>query len=400
MELTQYGVEDLQILLQAFGRLGESMLSGEITEEITAVNKKQLRLFKSKEACQMIGRSDTFLKKLEKSDPSYTPQKINGIRYYDLKLINRIRDKACTRYIRPKGSKPLIIAVTNFKGGVGKSGTAKSLTDNLALKGLKVLSCGLDPQGTDSLFNGLNPELEVKPNQTIRPALLDDPKSINGLIQKTYFPGVDIIPGNLSLTEVEIKLTDYRDQINQVKKLGFPDERLSRALKYVQDDYDVIILDCGPNLNILTLNAINAANALIIPVPPALPDLASFCTFCTTLNHHLEISDKIKSLDFFRVLITKHPKNRTADKISTMMIREFGSYVMQKYIVHSAEIELAASKFSSIYELPPNSKKTYIRAIDSMNSVFDEISDAMKTIWDTQAAQKNIEETKLESENV
>jgi len=194
-----------------------------------------------------------------------------------------------------------------------------------------------------------------------------------------------------------MKLNDYKEQMNQVKRLGFPDERLSTAFEQVKDDYDAIILDCGPNLNILTLNAINAANAMIIPVPPALLDLASFCTFCATMNKQLEDSDKLKSLEFFRVLITKHPKNGTADKISNMMIREFGSYIMQKYIVHSAEIELAASKFSSIFELPPSSKKTYKRAIESMNSVFDEILDAMKTIWDKQAVTK-VE--KLEVENV
>ena len=401
MLLTPYGSDDLQILLKAFGKLGESILSGEITEEITDVNKKQLRLFKTKEACQMVKRSDTFLKNLEKTDPSFVPKKINGIRYYDLDLINRIRDKAGTRYIRPKHSTPIKIAISNFKGGVGKSGTSKSLADKLALKGLRILMVELDPQGTSSLFSGFNPELEVKADQTIKNALLENPKYVQKLVQKNYFPGIDIIPGNLSLTDVEIKLNDYREQMNKVKKLGFPDERLSHALEYIESDYDVIMFDCGPNLNILTLNAINAANALIIPVPPALPDLASFCTFCTTLNNHLENSGKIKTLEFFRVLITKHPKNRTADKISTMMIREFGSYIMQKYIVHSAEIELAASKFSSIYELAPNSKKSYKRAMESMDSVFNEIFEAMKIIWDNQESSfiPSSEETK-ELENV
>ena len=391
MELTQYGVEDLQIVLQAFGQLGEGILSGEATEEVTAVNKKELRLFKTKEACQMIGRSDTFLKNLEKNDPTFAPMKVNGIRFYDLVLINKIRDKAGTRPTRPSNTNPIVMAISNFKGGVGKSGTAKHLADYIALKGLRVLAVGLDPQGTDALYYGIIPELEVRPDQTIRAALLDDPSQIKNLISKTYFPGIDIIPGNLSLTEVEYKLNDFKDQMQKVKKLGFPDERLQSAFKFIKDDYDLIILDCGPNLNILTLNAIYAANSLLIPVPPALPDLASFCTYCTTLNEHLKGSEKNKHLDFFRVLISKHPKNRTADKISNMMIREFGSYVMPKSIVHSAEIELAASKFCSVYELPPSSKKTYSRAIDSMNTVFSEILDSMFTIWKTQSRSEAFE---------
>ena len=398
MELTHYGTEDLHILLKAFDSLGESILSGEAFEEITAVNKKKLRLFKTKEACQLIGRSDTFLKNLEKESPEFLPQKINGIRYYDLELINRIRDKANTRYRRPKGSAPFVIAITNFKGGVGKSGTAKSLADKLAISGLRVNAMGLDPQGTDAVYYGIIPELEVKPEDTIREALLSNPSKIKSAIKETYFPGIDIIPGNLSLTEVEMELNDYQVQMNKVKTLGFPDERLTNAIDCIKDDYDVIILDCGPNLNILTLNAINAANAILIPVPPALPDLASFCTFCKTLNNHLEISDKVKSLDFFRILISKHPRNSTAEKISTMMIREFGTYIIPKAIVHSAEIELASSKFSSIYELPPSSKKTYLRAIESMDNAFGEILEAMKLIWEKQSL--NHKNRVVEVENV
>lgn len=384
MELTQYGVDDLQVLLKSFGQLGEKILSGDITEEIKAVNKKQLRSFKTKEACKLIGRSDTFLKNLEKTGAEYVPKKINGIRIYDLELINRIRDKAGTRLTKPSNAPPLVIAISNFKGGVAKSNTSKSLADRLGIEGLRVLVWGLDPQGTDALYYGLIPEIEIKPSESISKAFLEDPSDIKRVIRKTYFPGVDIIPGSLALSEVEIRLNDFREQMNLVKKLGFPDERLQNALSYVENDYDVIILDCGPNLNILTLNAINAANGLLIPVPPALPDLASFGTYCTTLSQHLESNGKHKILDFFRILISKHPKNRTAEKISNIVLREFGSYVLPKFIVHSAEIELAASKFCSVYELPPSSKKTYKRAIESLDSVFNEILEAVKTIWQAQ----------------
>lgn len=381
MEITQYGAEDLQILLKSFGKLGEKILSGDISEEIKAVNKKKLRFFKTKEASKLIGRSDTFLKNLEKVGEEYIPKKINGIRVYDLELINRIRDKAGTRLRKPPNAPSLIIAISNFKGGVAKSNTSKSLADRLGLEGLRVLVCGLDPQGTDALYYGLIPEIEIKPSESISKAFLEDPSDIKRVIRKTYFPGVDIIPGNLALSEVEIRLNDFREQMNLVKKLGFPDERLQKSLSYVEKDYDVIILDCGPNLNILTLNAINAANGLLIPVPPALPDLASFGTYCTTLSQHLASNGKHKMLDFFRIIITKHPKNRTAEKISNIILREFGSYVLPKFIVHSAEIELAASKFCSVYELPPNSKKTYKRAIESLDSVFNEMLEAIKIIW-------------------
>ena len=266
-ETGQYSIDNLQSLLSTFSLLGKDILSGKITEDIKAVNKKTLRTFRMKEACELIGRSDAFLRKLEVSDPLYKPQKINGVRFYTLDLINKIRDRANTRFKRPKNSNPIIMAVSNFKGGVGKSIISKSIADKCAISGLRVLSIGMDAQGTDSLYYGFIPDLDIMPEETIRSALLESPNLIKDLIKKTYFNGIDIIPGNLSLTEVEIKLTDYKEQINQVKKLGFPDERLSNALSYIQDDYDIILIDCGPNLNILTLNAINACNAILVPIP-------------------------------------------------------------------------------------------------------------------------------------
>jgi chromosome partitioning protein len=386
--LTHYGVDDLATLLDSMSDLGQSILTGDIVQDIKSINKKELRKFKMKEACLMTDRSDAFLRKLEQSDKSFEPCKINGVRYYTLELINKIRHKAGTNYMRPKGSEPIIMAISNFKGGVGKSITNKSLADKLALDGFKVLSIGLDGQGTDSLYYGIIPDIDILPHDTIRPALLESPSLIKKLIKSTYFDGIDIIPGNLSLSEVEIRLTDYREQIKESKRLGFPDERLSNALNYIKDDYDVILLDCGPNLNMLTLNAIQACNAMLVPVPPASPDVASYFTYCKTLVSHLESTGKLKSLEFFRVLITKHPKNKAAENIAKMMLKEFGAYVMQRQIVYSAEIEKAASQFCSLYELPISSRPTYKRAMESMDTAFSEIIDAIKIIWDAQAQQK------------
>lgn len=383
--LTQYGVEDLQNVLGAFSELGNDILSGSFAEDFKAVNQKALRKFKMKEACEMVGRSDAFFRKLEQADSSFEAEKVNGVRYYTLELINKIRDKAGTRYIRPKGTTPIKLAISHFKGGVGKSTTANSLASKLALSGLRVLGIGLDGQGTDALYYGIIPDLHITPDETIKLALLEDPSAIKKLVRSTFFPGISIIPGNLTLTHVEMKLTNYQEQMQQVKKLGFPDERLAKALKFIENDYDVIIFDCGPNLNILTLNAINACNALLVPLPPALPDVASFATYCKTLNDHLESSGKIKSLEFFRILTTKHPKNKTADEIFRFLLREFGTFVMQKHVVYSAEIERAAANFCSLYELPASSKKTYQRGLESMEGVFNEILDAFKQIWEAEA---------------
>ena len=73
------------------------------------------------------------------------------------------------------------------------------------------------------------------------------------------------------------------------------------------------------------------------------------------------------------------------------MVKEFGSYVLPKFVVHSAEIELAASKLCSVYELPPSSKKTYLRAKESLDAAFNEILEAILTVWQKQDADRTNE---------
>lgn len=84
------------------------------------------------------------------------------------------------------------------------------------------------------------------------------------------------------------------------------------------------------------------------------------------------------------------------------MVKEFGSYVLPKFIVHSAEIELAASKLCSVYELPPSSKKTYLRAKESLDAAFNEILEAILTVWQRQSndSSKEIKAGNKEIENV
>ena len=132
--LTQFGINDLQQTLKEFSETGTEVLSGEISEDVRTVVQRKLRKFKMKEACEMIGRSDAYLRSLGKDDPTLAPIKIGGNRlFYTLEVINKIRDKLKTRYTRPHNSKPIIMAVSNFKGGVGKSTTSHSAACKMAL---------------------------------------------------------------------------------------------------------------------------------------------------------------------------------------------------------------------------------------------------------------------------
>jgi chromosome partitioning protein len=387
-QVTHFGTSNSSRLMSGFHELGNDLLSDLLKYYSNPYEKKTLRTWKMKEACEMIGRSEAYLRKLEIEDNDYSPPRDNsGIRQYDLKLINKIRNRANTRYLRPKKSKPIVIAVSNFKGGVAKSTTSLHLIQKCALLGLKCLAIDLDPQATLSLGFGLIPDIDVRPEETIRNCLIDSPENIHDIVQETYFDGIDLIPSNLSLSDLEINLSNISIQENQIENLGMPNVRIKNALNNVSSRYDVILLDCGPNLGMLTINAVTAANSLLVPIPPMMSDLGSFITFTGTLSSLF--SQLNKNFDFFRILLTKHPESLLSKNIEILMREKFGAYILQNNIITSVEIEKASSSFSSVYEFPRKSTPSYKRAIQSLDKVFNEIIDSFKYIWDAQSDSKH-----------
>jgi chromosome partitioning protein len=383
--LTHYGIEDASNLMRSFHQVGNSTLTELLRLYAAPEEHKTLRTWGIREAASLIGRTEQHIRKLEEKDGLlYPPTKDkNGKRFYTLERINLFRDKLGTRFKRDTLSDPIILAITNFKGGVGKSSTSLSLSHKCALDGLRVLCIDLDPQATLTLGFGFIPDVHLKGEDTICDALNKSPKSISVLIKKTYFDGISLIPGNLALADMELELTNTEKQNNDIPLLGMPQNRLQNALALVKDDFDIIILDCGPNLGILTINAVTAANSLLVPIPPMMADFGSYVTFTGTLA---ELFDSInKSFSFFRILLTKHSGSSEASGVEKMMKQRFGRYMLTDHIVNSVEIEKASGRFGSVYELQKNSSPAYQRAIKSLNSVFNEIIDASKTIWKAQA---------------
>ena len=145
-----------------------------------------------------------------------------------------------------------IIAVANQKGGVGKSTTAINLTACLAEKGKKVLIIDIDPQGNTTSGFGLD---KNDVDHTLYELLLDD-IDINHTIIKNIIENVDIIPSNVNLSGAEIELVgvDGKEYI------------LKNIIDRVKDQYDFIIMDCPPSLNMLTINALTAATSVLVPI--------------------------------------------------------------------------------------------------------------------------------------
>lgn len=145
-----------------------------------------------------------------------------------------------------------IIAIANQKGGVGKTTTSINLSSCLAEKGKKVLAIDLDPQG--NMTSGLGVEKESVEN-TVYELILGE-CTIKESISKTVVNNLTIIPSNVNLAGAEIELLGINDK----------EYILRTAVDYIRDDYDFIIIDCPPSLNMLTVNAMTTADTVLVPI--------------------------------------------------------------------------------------------------------------------------------------
>jgi len=146
-----------------------------------------------------------------------------------------------------------ILAMCNQKGGVGKTTTTINLSAALAGYGRRVLVVDFDPQGAASAGLGI-PARQLE--RTVYNELVSTKPNVREIIRPTAVPGLDVVPANIDLSAAEIQL------VSEVAR----EQALTRVLRPVLDDYDLIVIDCQPSLGLLTVNALTAAHGVMIPL--------------------------------------------------------------------------------------------------------------------------------------
>ena len=387
-------VPSLTRLIEADADLLSAQLQQLRARAFPPTAEKQLRKFMAGEAAKLIGISDAYLRLLA-SEGNIPDAEKNGAgrRLYSLEQIHEIR-----RYLsaNKKGYSPQrtdnealqVIAVTNFKGGSGKTTTAAHLSQYFALRGYRTLAVDLDPQASLSALFGIQPEFDLGANETMYGAVRYDQQQrpLGDIIRKTYFTGLDIVPGNLELQEFEHDTPRVLSEKSRNREQMFF-TRIAAALASVDKDYDIVILDCPPSLGYLTLAALCAARSVVVTIHPQMLDVASMSQFLHMTAGLFGVVEKAggnAEYEFFRYAVTRYePSDGPQGQIVGLLKSLFGDRVLTNAMVKSAAISDAGITKQTLYEVGRENftRATYDRAIESLDSMNGEIEMLVKQAW-------------------
>lgn len=368
---------------------------GELAFPPTAM--KSLRSFTSGEVAQIVGVSDGYLRQLSLDGLGPAPELgTGGRRSYTLRQINELRSylaearpkEAVKFWPRRRGDDKLqIVTVANFKGGSAKTTTSLYLAQGLALQGYRVLAIDLDPQASLSAMFGYQPEFDIAPNATLYGAIRYDDERVGmrSVIRKTYFAGIDLVPGNLELMEFEHETPRAMSKRSGPESLFF--RRVAAAIEDVEADYDVVVIDCPPQLGFLTMGALNAATGMLVTIHPQMVDVASMSQFLLMTADLMAVIEEAGArldYDFLKFVVTRHdPRDVPEQEIVGLLRDLFGSDVLNATAWKSTAIANAGLTKQSLFELSKGAvgRSVYDRAMESINAVNAEVVSLMSEVW-------------------
>ncbi|WP_111721458.1 ParA family protein [Homoserinimonas sp. OAct 916] len=231
-----------------------------------------------------------------------------------------------------------IISLCNQKGGVGKTTTTISLGAALAEYGRRVLAIDFDPQG--ALSAGLG--VATHDTLTIYDLLLGTVKDAHQVIRPTSTPGLDVIPANIDLSAAEVHL------VNEVAR----EQILSRVLRNVAQEYDVILVDCQPSLGLLTVNALTASHGVLIPLECEYFALRGVALLIETID---KVRDRLNPAIMLDGIVATMYDSRTlhAREVLQRVVDQFGDNVLESVISRTVKFPDASVAAAPITQFAP-----------------------------------------------
>lgn len=395
--------------------------------------RKTLRLFSTWEITRyLIPVATAHFRRVLKANPDL-PQGLSetegGAKWFTLDEVLRLRAHFAAegskakeyRPYRPAGLEAKIVAVANFKGGVGKTSTAAHLAMSAALDGYRVLVIDLDSQGSmTSIFGArvadewgtvfpllarhyavhLQEENRARAARGEAPVPLDDTLTealglrAADLIQKTHWPNIDLIGSQLNLYWAEFQIPVWRMQGRSWKLWDALSESLARD--GVLDSYDIVFLDTPPALGYLTINGLAAADILLVPLGASFLEFDSTGRFFDMLHstfRSIEDGENIAARalgrpelafewDAVRTIVTRFDAAQQTEMAGLMQAYMGGTMTPQRQDF-TALIGQAGEQVNGIYEADYRdfNRDTYIRGRETFDATYAAFKRLLLGIW-------------------
>jgi chromosome partitioning protein len=393
--------------------------------------KKRLRKFSTWEICRyLIPVAASHLRRVLRNNPELPQgEGEGGSKWFTLEEVLALRNHFAEegasskeyRPFRPKGLPAKVVAVANFKGGVGKTSTAAHLAMSAALDGYKVLVIDLDSQGSmTSIMGGqvvdewqtvfpllakdyalhVLEENEVRLAQGDQPLVLDETLTealkvtAAGVVQSTHWPNIDLIGAQLNLYWAEFQVPVWRMGLRRWPLWDALTGFLER--EGLLDQYDIIMLDTPPALGYLTINALAAADILLVPLGASFLEFDStgrffdmlYSTFASieegeNAARRATGLDEVKfEWDVVRALITRFDANQQTD-LANVIQAYFGDFMNAYRQDFTALIGQAGEQVNGIYEADYRefNRETYTRGREAFDRTYAEFKEILIGSW-------------------